>query len=136
MAAAAHFEGRRRAMNALDRKLSMLGHSGADFAHHAMMYRKLPYIFAGLGGSEPAALGIAGGDAFLAAYCQRRGPVDLPGYDLDFAFNFFRLAAIFHGITGRAIAGDASCAQVRERAAVPSELVRLAWQQAERAGAR
>jgi hypothetical protein len=59
----------------------------------------------------------------------------MPGYDFYVAFNFFRLAAIFHGIKGRMIRGTASSAQALERVAVLPELMRLAWTQAERAGA-
>jgi aminoglycoside phosphotransferase (APT) family kinase protein len=59
----------------------------------------------------------------------------MPGYDFYIAFNFFRLAAIFHGIKGRAIRGTASSAQVQERVRVFPQLSALAWQQAERAGA-
>lgn len=120
----------------LDWELSTLGHPGADFAYHAMMYRMPPHIVAGLGESDPAALGIADEEAYLAAYCRRRGLADMPGYDFYVAFNFFRLAAIFHGIKGRVIRGNASSAQARERVAVLPELMRLAWRQAEKAGAR
>ena len=42
------------------------------------------------------------------------------------AFNFFRLAAIFHGIKGRVIRGTAASAQARERVAVLPELMALA----------
>lgn len=125
-----------RVLAVLDWELSTLGHPGADFAYHAMMYRMPPHIVAGLGGSDPAALGIADEEAYLAAYCRRRGLADMPGYDFYVAFNFFRLAAIFHGIKGRVIRGNASSAQARERVAVLPELMRLAWRQAERAGAR
>ena len=83
-----------------------------------------------------AALGIADEEAYLAAYCRRRGLADMPGYDFYIAFNVFRLAAIFHGIKGRVIRGNASSAQARERVAVLPELMHLAWRQAERAGAR
>ncbi|GAY20375.1 phosphotransferase family protein [Sphingobium fuliginis] len=125
-----------RVLAVLDWELSTLGHPGADFAYHAMMYRMPPHIVAGLGGSDPAALGIADEEAYLAAYCRRRGLADMPGYDFYIAFNFFRLAAIFHGIKGRVIRGNASSAQARERVAVLPELMRLAWRQAKRAGAR
>jgi aminoglycoside phosphotransferase (APT) family kinase protein len=125
-----------RVLAVLDWELSTLGHPGADFAYHAMMYRMPPHIVAGLGGSEPTALGIADEEAYLAAYCRRRGLADMPGYDFYVAFNFFRLAAIFHGIKGRVIRGNASSAQARERVGVLPELMHLAWRQAERAGAR
>lgn len=49
----------------------------------------------------------------------------MPGYDFYIAFNFFRLAAIFHGIKGRVIRGTAASAQARERVAVLPELAAL-----------
>jgi hypothetical protein len=60
----------------------------------------------------------------------------MPGYDFYVAFNFFRLAAIFHGIKGRVIRGTAASAQAKDRVAVLPELMELAWLQAIRAGAR
>ncbi|MDX3909550.1 MAG: phosphotransferase [Sphingobium sp.] len=120
----------------LDWELSTLGHPGADFAYHAMMYRMPPHIVAGLLGADIDALGIPDEQAYLAAYCARTGRASMPGYDFYIAFNFFRLAAIFHGIKGRVIRGTASSSQARERVKVLPELIRLAWTQAERAGAR
>ncbi|WP_068091643.1 phosphotransferase family protein [Novosphingobium rosa] len=116
----------------LDWELSTLGHPGADFAYHAMMYRMPPHIVAGLGGADIAALGIPDERAYLEAYCTRRGLADMPTYGFYMAFNFFRLAAIFHGIKGRVIRGTASSAQAKERVAVLPELMKLAWDQVER----
>lgn len=124
-----------RVLAVLDWELSTLGHPGADFAYHAMMYRMPPHIVAGLGGADIAALGIVPEEEYLAAYCARTGRASLPGYDYYMAFNFFRLAAIFHGIKGRVIRGTASNAQAHDRVAVLPELIDLAWQQAVRAGA-
>jgi aminoglycoside phosphotransferase (APT) family kinase protein len=59
----------------------------------------------------------------------------MPGYDFYIAFNFFRLAAIFHGIKGRVLRGTASSALARERVKVLPELIELAWRQSVRAGA-
>ena len=59
----------------------------------------------------------------------------MPGYGFYMAFNFFRLAAIFHGIKGRVIRGNASSAQANERVKVLPELMELAWRQTARAGA-
>ena len=53
-----------------------------------------------------------------------------PDYAFYMAFNFFRLAAIFHGIKGRVIRGTAASAQARERVAVLPELMALARAQA------
>jgi len=124
-----------RVLAVLDWELSTLGHPGADFAYHAMMYRMPPYIVAGLAGSDIAALGIPSEEEYLAAYCARAGRDDMPGYDFYIAFNFFRLAAIFHGIKGRMLRGAASNAQTQERVRVLPELIQLAWTQAKRAGA-
>lgn len=94
-----------------------------------------PHIVAGLGGADIAQFGIPSEQDLVAAYCRRRDVQAMPAYDFYVAFNFFRLAAIFHGIKGRVIRGNASSAQARNRVAVLPELMRLAWQQAERAAA-
>ena len=125
-----------RVIAVLDWELSTLGHPLADFAYHAMMYRMPPHIVAGLGGADLAALNIPSEEEYVAAYARRTGRDSLPGYDFAIAFNFFKIAAIFHGIKGRAIRGTAASAQAKERAAVLPELIRIAWEQAERAGAR
>ena len=125
-----------RVLAVLDWELSTLGHPGADFAYNAMMYRMPPHIVAGLAGADIAALGIPDEGDYLAAYCRRIGRAAMPEYDFYMAFNFFRLAAIFHGIKGRVIRGTASSAQSKERVAVLPELTAIAWDQAVRAGAR
>jgi aminoglycoside phosphotransferase (APT) family kinase protein len=122
-----------RVLAVLDWELSTLGHPGADFAYHAMMYRMPPHIVAGLGGADIAALGIPTEEDYLAAYCARTGRGGMPGYGYYMAFNFFRLAAIFHGIKGRVIRGTASSAQANERVKVLPELMELAWLQTARA---
>jgi aminoglycoside phosphotransferase (APT) family kinase protein len=124
-----------RILAVLDWELSTLGHPGADFAYHAMMYRMPPHIVAGLKGADLASLGIPDEAEYLAAYCRRTGRASMPGYDFYIAFNFFRLAAIFHGIKGRAMRGTASSAQAQKRVEVLPELMKLSWEQAERAGA-
>ncbi|GFM27638.1 nitrate reductase, partial [Novosphingobium sp. PY1] len=108
--------------------LSTLGHPLADFAYHAMMYHMPPHIVAGLAGADIVALGIPSEKDYVAAYCRRTGRKDMPGYRYCMAFNFFRLAAIFHGIKGRVIRGTAANAQAKERAEAFPELARLALQ--------
>ena len=125
-----------RVLAVLDWELSTLGHPLADFAYHAMMYRTPPDIVAGLVGADIAALGIPNEADYVAAYARRTGRETLPGYDFAIAFNFFRLAAIFHGIKGRVIRGTAANAQAQQRVGVLPKLIRIAWEQAERAGAR
>jgi len=111
----------------LDWELSTLGHPSADFAYHAMMYRMPPHIVAGLAGADLAQLGIPTEQDYLAAYCKRRGLHAMPGYAFYIAFNFFRLAAIFHGIKGRVIRGTAASAHAKDRAAEFPTLAKLAY---------
>ncbi|MEG3122414.1 phosphotransferase family protein [Sphingomonas sp. GB1N7] len=114
-----------RILAVLDWELSTLGHPLADFAYHAMMYRMPPDIVAGLAGADLAALRIPNEADYVAGYCRRTGRSGMPDYDYYVAFNFFRLAAIFHGIKGRVIRGTAASAHARERAASFPRLARL-----------
>jgi aminoglycoside phosphotransferase (APT) family kinase protein len=70
---------------------------------------------------------------YIAAYCRRTGRDGIVDYDFYVAFNFFRLAAIYHGIKGRLLRGTASSAQAQARARVLPELTELAWRQAQKA---
>ena len=117
-----------RVVAVLDWELSTLGHPLADFAYHAMMYRMPPDIVAGLGGADIAALGVPNEAEYLDRYCERVGRPRIPDADYAFyvAFNFFRLAAIFHGIKGRVIRGTAASAHARERAESLPRLIDLA----------
>ena len=115
-----------RVLAVLDWELSTLGHPLADFAYHAMMYRMPPDIVAGLGGADPLALGLPSEADYIARYCQRTGRERIESWDFYVAFQFFRLAAIFHGIKGRVLRGTASNAQAAERAKAFPRLARLA----------
>lgn len=122
-----------RIVAVLDWELSTLGHPLADFVYHAMMYRMPPHIVAGLAGADLAALNIPSEDDYVAAYCRRTGRDGIANYGFYVAFNFFRIAAIFHGIKGRIARGTAASAQAAERVKVLPELAALAWSQAARA---
>lgn len=124
-----------RVVAVLDWELSTLGHPLADFAYNVMMYRMPPHIVAGLADADLEALGIPQEDAYVAAYCRRTGRSSIPNLDYYIAFNFFRLAAIFHGIKGRVIRGTATNLEAQARVKVLPELIELAWQQALRAKA-
>lgn len=115
-----------RVVAVLDWELSTLGHPLADFAYHAMMYRMPADIVAGIGGEDPVALGLPTEDEYIAAYCKRTGRDSIPNWDFYLAFNFFRLAAIFHGIKGRVLRGTATNAQAKERAEAFPRLAALA----------
>lgn len=112
----------------LDWELSTLGHPLADFAYHAMMFRMPPDIVAGLGGLDSLPPGIPTEDDYRAAYCRHAGRPPIPDADYAFyiAFNFFRMAAIFHGIKGRVIRGTAASTHACERANSLPRLIALA----------
>lgn len=123
-----------RVLAVLDWELSTLGHPLADFAYHAMMYRMPPDIVAGLAEADLAALNIPSQEDYVAAYCARTGRTGVDNWPYYVAFNFFRLAAIIHGIKGRVIRGTASSAHARERAESFPRLARLARQAMEECG--
>jgi aminoglycoside phosphotransferase (APT) family kinase protein len=118
-----------RVLAVLDWELSTLGSPLADFAYHAMMYRMPPGIVAGLEGSDLARLNIPSEEAYLDHYCRSVGRASIPDYHFYLAFSFFRLAAIFHGISGRVARGTASSSDAHRRAQSFSTLANLAWMQ-------
>lgn len=114
-----------RVLAVLDWELSTLGHPLADFAYHAMLYRMPGDIVAGLGGADPLPLGLPSEADYIARYCARTGRDGIANWDFYIAFQFFRLAAIFHGIKGRVLRGTAANAQASERAKAFPRLARL-----------
>ena len=115
-----------RILAVLDWELSTLGHPLADFAYHAIMYRMPPNIVAGLQGVDLTAMNIPTESQYLDAYCARTGRSTIASYDFYIAFNFFRLAAIFHGIKGRVLRQTATSVHAKERAASFPLLAQLA----------
>lgn len=124
-----------RILAILDWELATLGHPLADFAYHAMMYRMPGHIVAGMAGKDLAQLNIPSEEAYLRQYAEAAGITDTDGYEFFLAFSFFRVAAIFHGIKGRVLRGNASSADAAARVRAFPELAELAWAQARRAGA-
>jgi aminoglycoside phosphotransferase (APT) family kinase protein len=120
----------------LDWELSTLGHPFADLAYQCMQWR-LPNAgeHRGLGGLDRAALGIPSDEAYVAAYCRRRGLDGVPHWPFLIAFSFFRIAAIVQGVYKRALDGNASNPQrgIKMGAAVPV-MAKLAIEEVERAG--
>jgi len=113
----------------LDWELSTLGHPLADFTYHLMMYRMPAGITTGLLGLDLAALNIPSEAEYIAAYCRRTGCAGIDDLDFYMAFNMFRLAAILHGIKGRAARGSAASAHAGEMAKRLDPLAALAWSQ-------
>lgn len=112
----------------LDWELSTLGHPLADFAYNAMVYRLPEDIISGLAGEDLATLGIPSEQEYLEAYCEKvgRAPLSEPDWAFCMAFNLFRLAAIYHGIKGRMIRGNAASVHAQKRADNFPVLARMA----------
>jgi len=118
-----------RIIAVLDWELSTLGHPLADFAYHLMMYRMPFDVFAGLKGHDLGELNIPSESQYVDAYCRRTGREGIPDLDFYVVFNMFRLAAIFHGIKGRLIRGNAASAHAADAAAKLPLIAEQAWLQ-------
>jgi len=116
-----------RVIAVLDWELSTLGHPLGDFAFNAMTYRMPPHIVAGLAGADLKALNLPSEEDYVAAYCRRTGRSGIDRFNFYLAFNFFRLAAIYHGIKGRVVRGTAVSAHAKDRVEAFPELSALAW---------
>lgn len=93
----------------LDWELSTLGHPIADLSYQCMQLR-LPNesTFRGLGGIDRDSIGVPSEEAYVRAYCRRRGIDDIDHWPFYLSFAFFRLAAILQGVLKRAVDGNAS----------------------------
>jgi aminoglycoside phosphotransferase (APT) family kinase protein len=118
-----------RVIAVLDWELSTLGHPLADFAYHLMMYRMPTHLLAGLKGYDLQALNIPGEAQYVEAYCRKSGRDSIPNLDFYIVFNMFRLAAIFHGIKGRLIRGNAASAHAADAVATLPLVAEQAWRQ-------
>jgi len=84
----------------------------------------------GLAGADLAALGIPSEEEYVAAYGRRTGRSGIPDLDFYLAFNFFRFAAICHGIKGRLARGTAASSEASRLATDFPILAKLAFDQA------
>ncbi|MEP4246361.1 phosphotransferase family protein [Tateyamaria sp.] len=98
-----------RCLAVLDWELSTIGHPFADLASVIMQWQ-LPAGSEGRGlaGVERASLGLPSDQAFIEAYCARRGLPGIDNFGYYLAFCFFRMAAIIQGVLRRALDGNAS----------------------------
>jgi aminoglycoside phosphotransferase (APT) family kinase protein len=124
----------------LDWELSTLGDPLADLAYHLMQWDMPPSeTGAGVGslvGHDLAALGIPSRAAYVDAYVRRTGLDPRPHLPIYLAYNFFRLAAIFQGIVGRARDGTATNEQALAMGPLVRPLANKAWEFARAAGAQ
>jgi aminoglycoside phosphotransferase (APT) family kinase protein len=125
-----------RVLAVLDWELSTLGHPLADFSYHCMAWHIPHAMGRGIGGLDPAALGIPTESAYLRRYCERTGRHDVAALEADWnfylAYNLFRIAAILQGIAKRVVDGTAASAQARAAGAGARPLAELGWAFAQR----
>jgi aminoglycoside phosphotransferase (APT) family kinase protein len=120
----------------LDWELSTLGDPLADFSYHLMAWH-MPHSQAGTGslaGFDLTALGIPALADYVDAYTARTGLDPRPYLPVYFAYNFFRLAAIMQGITGRVRDGTATSAYAAAKAELVRPLAARGWEFARQAG--
>jgi len=93
----------------LDWELSTLGHPFADLAYQCAIWRMQPdAALRGLKGIDRGSAGIPEDQAYIDAYCQRRGIGGIDNWSFYVTFGLFRIAAIVQGVKKRALDGNAA----------------------------
>ena len=100
----------------LDWELSTIGHPYADLAAVIMQW-SMPQGTEGRGllGVDRACHGLMSDEAFIEAYCARRGLTGIENFGFYLAFCFFRMGAILQGVLKRALDGNASSPEQAKR---------------------
>ena len=112
----------------IDWELSTLGHPLADFAYQCMAWHIPPALWRGIGGLDLATLGIPSEAQYVAQYEANTGRNSTEYWDFYLAYNFFRIAAILHGIAQRVVDGNASGDDAIANAQRSEPLAELGWQ--------
>jgi aminoglycoside phosphotransferase (APT) family kinase protein len=118
-----------RVLAVLDWELATLGHPLGDFAYHLMMYRLPTMALSGLRNRDLRELNIPSEGEYVASYCRRTGRAGIASLDFYLAFNFFRFAAIIHGIKGRMLRGSAASEHASVLVASLPMTAELGWAQ-------
>jgi len=122
----------------LDWELATLGDPLADYTYHLMMWWMPRSPRGGGVGSllgherDP---GIPAIEAYIEEYCTLTGRDGIPDLDVYLAYNFFRIAAILQGISGRVRDGTAANRNAALMASEVRPLAETAWRFARQAGA-
>ena len=112
----------------IDWELSTLGHPLADIAYQCMAWHIPPALWRGIGGLDLATLGIPSEAQYVAQYEANTGRNSTEYWDFYLAYNFFRIAAILHGIAQRVVDGNASGDDAIANAQRSEPLAELGWQ--------
>ena len=116
-----------RIIGVLDWELSTLGSPLADFAYQCMAWRISPTLWRGIQGLDLAALGIPTESEYIALYEKQVRRSISEHWPFLMAYNLFRISAILHGITKRAMDGNANARDAIENGAKAGALADLGW---------
>ena len=116
-----------RIIGVLDWELSTLGNPLADFAYQCMAWRIAPTLWRGIQGLDLAALGIPSEAQYIALYEKQIGRPIVEHWRFLMAYNLFRISAILHGITKRALDGNANASDASENGKKAGALADLGW---------
>ena len=116
-----------RIIGVLDWELSTLGNPLADFAYQCMAWRIPPTLWRGIQGLDLIALGIPSESEYIAMYGSQIGRPIVEHWPFLMAYNLFRISAILHGITKRAMDGNANASDAIENGEKAGALADLGW---------
>jgi acyl-CoA dehydrogenase len=111
----------------LDWELSTIGNPLADFAYQCMAWRIAPTLWRGIQGLDLAALGIPSEAQYITLYEKQIGRPIVEHWRFLMAYNLFRISAILHGITKRALEGNANASDASENGKKAGALADLGW---------
>lgn len=111
----------------LDWELSTIGNPLADFAYQSMAWRIPPTLWRGIQGLDLPALGIPSESEYIALYEKQMGRSISEHWPFLMAYNLFRISAILHGITKRAMDGNANASDAIENGEKAGALADLGW---------
>lgn len=103
-----------KVIGVLDWELSTLGHPLADFSYQCMAWRIPPTLWRGIGGLDLPKLGIPSEQEYINWYETNSGRKIGSDWNFYMAYNFFRIAAILHGVAQRAVDGNASASDAAD----------------------
>jgi acyl-CoA dehydrogenase len=116
-----------RIIGVLDWELSTLGNPLADFAYQCMAWRIPPTLWRGIQGLDLLALGIPSESEYIAMYEKQAGRSISEHWPFLMAYNLFRISAILHGISKRAMDGTANASDAVENGEKAGALADLGW---------
>ncbi len=114
-----------RVIGVLDWELSTLGHPMADFSYQCMAWRIPPSLWRGIGGLNLTELGIPSEQEYIEWYELHTGRKAGTHWNFYMAYNFFRIAAILHGVAQRAVDGNASASDAAENGQKAGQLAEI-----------